>query len=292
MRVVLVYIAVVLIWSTTPLAIKWSNNDVGFMAAVSLRMLLAAILAVLLLALLRRRLFAEPGVWKFYFIASLGLFPAMPMVYWSAQHISSGMLALIFSMTPIFTGLVSIVVLRTNPFTPTKILALLLAIAGLLVIFMHQIQFSVRAGGAIFAALTASAVMGGSSVILKRLDSTVGSLQQTAGALIFALPSLLLSWWLWGDPWPTQVHAKTLYSLMYLVVFGSLLGFTFYYYLLRNISPISLSLVTLMTPVLALYLGHLLAAEPLSLTLLVGAGMIILALALYQGIFSRRRNSD
>ena len=290
-RVVVVYIFVVLLWSTTPLAIKWSNESFSFIAAVSLRMFIACTLGLLVLALLQRPLFSTPGAWKVYAVASLGLFPAMPLVYWAAQYISSGMLALIFSMTPIATGVVSIFILRENPFTVVKLLALLLAIVGLVVIFGDQVVLGNNAGWGVGAALTACTIMGGSSVLLKSLveqSRYISNFQQTTGALLFAVPPLLLTWGLaWyfgGEPWPQQISNKSLFSIAYLTLFGSLLGFTFYYYLLRNISPISLSLVTLMTPVLALYLGHWLDSELISTRLLWGAAMIVVALGIYQGL--------
>tara|TARA_B100000809_G_scaffold253620_1_gene289832 strand:+ start:2043 stop:3005 length:963 start_codon:yes stop_codon:yes gene_type:complete len=290
-KVVAVYISVVLLWSTTPLAIKWSNESFSFIAAVSLRMFMACALALLLLALLQRPLFSVKGAWKVYAVASLGLFPAMPLVYWAAQYISSGMLALIFAMTPIATGVLSIFILRENPFTVVKLLALLLAIAGLVVIFGDQVVLGSNAGLGVLAALGACSIMGGSSVLLKSLaqqSQQIGSLQQTTGALLFAVPALFLTWglaWYFGDdPWLQQVSDKSLWAIAYLTLFGSLLGFTFYYYLLRNISPISLSLVTLITPVLALYLGHWLDSEIISARLLWGAAMIVVALGFYQGV--------
>lgn len=284
MKVALAYITVIIIWSTTPLAIKWSNGDIGSIAAVSIRMALASALVLMVLAVIRHPLELSRNACKVYLAASLGLFPAMPLVYWAAQHISSGMIALIFSMTPIATGLVSILILRQNPFTKIKLLALALAISGLVVVFGDQVKLNDRAGWAIGAALSACTLMGGSSVWLKSLNVSLSSLQQTTGALLFSLPSLLLCWYFWGDPWPAQVAARSIWSIVYLAVFGSLLGFTFYYYLLANMSPTSLSLVTLITPVSALYIGHFVDAEVVSPNTLSGAALIVVALAIYQGL--------
>lgn len=288
MKVVLVYLSVVLLWSTTPLAIKWSGDSFSFIAGVSLRMALAFAIIFVVLAFLRRSIFVKPEAWKVYAVASIGLFPAMPMVYWASQYISSGMIALVFAMTPISTGLASIFILRENPFTPPKLFGLVLAILGLAVVFSDQLSLYEHAGWAIAAALGASSLMGVSSVFLKNLPSEIGSLEKTAGALLFALPGLMLVWFFNAEPWPALVSSKSFWSILYLAIFGSLLGFTFYYYLLRHISPISLSLVTLMTPILALYLGHYLDAEPVSGNTIMGTAMIIFGLALYQGVSIRR----
>lgn len=78
--------------------------------------------------------------------------------------------------------------------------------------------------------------------------------------------------------------AKSLLSIVYLAVFGSLLGFTLYFFLLSEMSPTSLSLVTLITPITALYIGYWVNAEILSSKTIWGAAVIVLALALYQGL--------
>lgn len=87
MPILLAYIGVVLIWSTTPIAIQLSNHSLSFMAACALRMLLALAVALLINAVLRRRLFDRAGVWQVYLAAGIGIFPNMPVVYWSAQWI-------------------------------------------------------------------------------------------------------------------------------------------------------------------------------------------------------------
>lgn len=286
MKVALAYLSVVIIWSTTPLAIKWSNDSFSYIAAVTVRMAIACALILLVLKILRRPLFAQKGVWKVYAVASLGLFPSMPLVYWAAQYISSGMIALIFSMTPIATGIVTIFILRENPFSPLKVLALLMAIAGLVIVFGDQLQLHENSAWAVAAVFCACSLMGGSSVLLKGMDVQVGSMQQTTGALLFSLPALLCVWWLQGGLWPEveMMSAKSLLSIVYLAVFGSLLGFTLYFFLLSKMSPTSLSLVTLITPITALYIGYWVNAEVLSSKTIWGAAVIVLALALYQGL--------
>lgn len=290
MKVALAYLSVVIIWSTTPLAIKWSNDSFSYIAAVTLRMAIACALILLVLKVLRRPLFAHQGVWKTYVVASLGLFPSMPLVYWAAQYISSGMIALIFSMTPIATGIVTIFILRENPFSPLKVLALFMAIAGLVVVFGDQVQLHENTGWAVAAVFCACSLMGGSSVILKGMNVQVSSMQQTTGALLFSLPALLCVWWLQGGLWPdtAMMSSKSLVSIVYLAVFGSLLGFTLYFFLLSKMSPTSLSLVTLITPVSALYIGYWVNSEVLSAKTIWGAGFIVLALALYQGVTPRK----
>lgn len=281
MPVYLAYALVVLIWSTTPLAIQWSNDSVSFVTAVMLRMTLAAALALVAVALFRRRLFAYPDAWKAYLAASFGIFPNMLVVYWSAQFIPSGLIAVIFALSPFVTGGLSWLILKENPFNPRRVLALLVALAGLCVIFWDQIRIDERSAFGIGGILLSCGMFSLSSVSLKKLECGTGPLEQTAGALLFALPGLLLCWWLVEGTLPSTLSPKSLTGLLYLAVLGSLLGFTLFYFVLQRMTPSAVSLITLMTPVLALIIGSLVADERLSLSLLTGAAMVLLALLGY-----------
>ena len=76
---------------------------------------------------------------------------------------------------------------------------------------------------------------------------------------------------------------------MYLGVFGSVFGFVMFYYALSRLQASTMSLLTLITPVLALFLGHFLNAESVEPIALLGSGMILLGLVLYQGGLIRTR---
>ncbi len=281
LQVYCAYALVVLIWSSTPLAIQWSSESVSFMAAVALRMSMALGLALIILALLRRSLFDKPGVWKVYFAASLGIFPNMPLVYWSAQFLPSGLVAVIFALSPFVTGILSLLILRQNPFDRYKLLALCIALAGLVIIFWDQLRVDVRAGYGIGGLLISCLLFGVSSVWLKRLNEGADAFNQTAGALLFSLPGLLLCWWLMDGQLPDLVSDKSLLAIVYLATLGSLLGFTLFYFVLTQLSPSAVSMITLMTPVLALMLGILVAGERLTASLLIGASLVVGALLFY-----------
>lgn len=281
LQVYCAYALVVLIWSTTPLAIQWSSDSISFMAAVALRMSAALGLALIIQALLRRSLFDRPGVWKVYFAASLGIFPNMPLVYWSVQFVPSGLVAVIFALSPFVTGLLSLLILRQNPFDRYKVLALCIALSGLVLIFWDQLRLDVRAAYGIGGLLVSCLLFGASSVWLKRLNEGADAFNQTAGALLFSLPGLLLCWWLMDGQVPVQISGKSLAAIAYLATLGSLLGFTLFYFVLTQLSPSAVSLITLITPVLALMLGAMVAGERLSVSLLVGAALVVGALLFY-----------
>ncbi|WP_111641000.1 DMT family transporter [Marinimicrobium alkaliphilum] len=282
MTIAIGFILVILIWATTPLSIQWSSDSLSFVAAASARMVLALVLALIINALFNRpALFAQPGAWKVYLAAAIGIFPNMPLVYWSAQFIPSGVIAVVFALSPFVTGLMTLLILRQNPFTRRRVLALVVAVAGLAVIFSEQWRIDVQAAIGMLGILGSSVLFSFSSVSLKRLNTTVDPFNQAAGALLFAVPGLLLCWWLLDGAAPEAVSVKSAGAVVYLAVMGSLVGFTLFFYVLKHTSASAVSLTTLITPVLALLLGAWVAGERLTLSVLIGSVLVLVALTVY-----------
>ena len=106
MSVPLAYIGVIVIWSTTPLAIKWSGGDAGFLFGVTARMSIGLLFSSILIMLLSRRgLPWNKAARKVYLVAGIAIYGAMLSVYWGSQYISSGFISpihfLIFALSMI-----------------------------------------------------------------------------------------------------------------------------------------------------------------------------------------------
>ena len=285
MAVLFAYFSVVLIWATTPLAIQWSSDSLSFMLAVVARMAIALAIALLLHGALKKSLATYWQHARIYFAASIGIFPNMPVVYWGAQYIPSGLVAVIFALSPFATGVLTLLLLKQNPFTVKRVLALVLALVGLVIIFYHQLQFDQRAFYGIGAILLSCVLFSLSSVWVKKLTQqqaiSVNAFQQATGALIFSLPCLLLLWWFTDGVIPHQISTKSAGAIIYLAVMGSLVGAALFFYILQRLSASVVSLITLMTPVLAIVLGKCLADEELSSQTLLGVVAVLLALLFY-----------
>jgi drug/metabolite transporter (DMT)-like permease len=283
--VLFAYFSVVLIWATTPLAIQWSSDSLSFIAAAVTRMAIALAIALLVHGLLRKSLSTYWQHARIYFAASIGIFPNMPVVYWGVQFIPSGLVAVIFAMSPFVTGLMTLLLLKQNPFTLRKIVALVLALAGLVIIFYHQLQFNIRSVYGIASILLSCVLFSFSSVWVKKLTQqqtvSLDAFHQASGALLFSLPGLVLSWWLMDGVLPQQISVKSGASIVYLAIMGSLVGAALFFYILQRLSATAVSLITLMTPVLAIIIGKQLADEALSSQTLTGVAIVLFALLLY-----------
>jgi len=285
MKVGMAYLVVVLIWSTTPLGIKWSNSSLSFVTAITSRVFIALIICLVIMAIMRKPLVARKQDWYAYFAGTLGLFPNMLLVYWSAQHIPSGLAAVIFGMDPFSVGLFSWLILKENIFNSRRVIALLVAVAGLGIINVGQ--FTVG-GNALYGVLgmAASTIMFGlSSVWLKRVGGNVDPLRQSTGVLLLSAPLLAITWFMLDGVIPSSIDSRSLLGVAYLATAGSVLGGTTFFYVLKNCSVASVGLITFITPVTALLVGAVVDDESFTLATVSGSALIILSLGIYQNLF-------
>ncbi|NRB37189.1 MAG: EamA family transporter [Pseudomonadales bacterium] len=283
------YLAVIFIWSTTPLAIHFSNQSLSAHAAILLRMLLAFLLAAIFIAVWRNQSTLKRQNWKVYLVAALAIFPNMPLVYMAAKTIPSGLISVLFALTPLTTGLLAAIFLKQRLSSVYQVSAIFIALAGVLVIFQAQISLQSEALPGILMMLLSNLIFSASQVGTKYLQACreekgeppVDVFEQTFGALTFAVPGLFISWCLFDGQFPTQVSTQSLWSIVYLAVIGSLIGFAAYFAVLKNYSVAIVSLIPLITPALALWLGATILSEPVSRSLQLGTALIIAGLFIY-----------
>ena len=289
MPVPLSYITVILIWTTTPLAIKWSSEGTGFVFAVSSRMLLGAVLAMLLALVMRLDIPWHKSAIKTYLFSGFGITVSMMFVYWAAQYIPSGWISLIFGLSPIITGLLMFVVHGENEFTKDKLLGLFLGLAGLTVIFTTGFALSAKALMGLVAVLLSTVIYSLTAIKVKQHSDGIPALTVTAAGLMFAVPVYSMSWYFLDGELPETIASRAGMSILYLAFFGSVIGFALFFYILKHVSASRVSLITLVTPVLALLLGRYLNDEPLTVEIVAGALMILAGLALYEfGVIAMR----
>src|SRR3989344_5214859 len=130
MSVPFAFLAVVLIWSTTPLAIKWSGGGPGYLFGVFSRMALAVVVCLSLLLVLRRKLPWHGDALRAYLSGALGAFGGMLCVYWAAQYLPSGLLAVIFALAPLITAVLARPLLNEGRLTLPQLAGLVLGIGG------------------------------------------------------------------------------------------------------------------------------------------------------------------
>lgn len=282
MRLLAAYIGVVLIWSTTPLAIKWSGEGPGYLFGVTGRMSLGLVCVLLVMAILRQPLPLHRKARLTYWVGALQMYGAMLTVYWSSQFIPSGWMSVVFGLTPLLTALLAAIWLGERSLTPGRLLAYAVGIGGLGTMFGSALELSSGAERGIAGVLLAAFLQALTSVWIKRIDSHVPALALVAGSLIIAVPCYLLTWGLLDGHWPEALPLPSLLSIIYLGTIATTVGFALYFYVLKHLPATRVALITLMTPVMSLWLGYSANGEPIGWRVAAGTALILGALVLHE----------
>lgn len=281
MRLFLAYWSVVLLWATTPLAIKWSAESAGFVFGAAARMSLGLLCLLPFLLFRRGALHWHGRAIQTYIAVALQIYGAMLCVYWGAQFIPSGWVSVIFGLTPLITALLAAAFLKESSLSFGKVLAYASGIGGLTMMFVNAQKLGSDAAWGIAGVLLASFWQALSAVWVKRIDAKLPALTQVGGGLLFAVPVYLVTWYWLDGQWPESFSPAGLYSILYLGMIATTFGFILYYYVLTHLSATKVALITLVSPALALYLGHAVNQEPLNAKVIGGSLLIFLALFLY-----------
>jgi len=207
----------------------------------------------------------------------------MALTYWGARYIHSGLISVLFGLSPLVAGVLAALCLGERSLTPLRVVGMLLGALGLAVIFIHGDSLGgEHALAGLAALLVAVFIYSASLVWLKRIADDSPPLATTVGTLAVSLPLFGLVWLLSDGQLPTVVPPRSGAAIVYLGVFGSVIGFALYYYVIKHLEASKVSLITLVTPVLALLLGSFLNGEVVSLRLWLGTALILFGLTVHQ----------
>jgi len=285
--------AVYVIWGSTYLAIRFAIETIPPFLMAATRYLTAG---TLIYAWSRLRGAPRPTLIQWRSALILGAFLLMVgngAVVWAEQHVDSGLAALLISTEPLW--IVILVWLRTGRRRPDwrVIAGLVLGFLGL-ILLVRPGSGSVNALGAL-ALVMASLSWAWGSIYGQRAPLPSSPLTTTGMEMLSGGFLLLLVSTLTGEQSRfvlAAVSAKSLLALGYLIVFGAIVAFTAYVWLLGVAPPVLVSTYAYVNPVVAVLLGWVFAGEPLSGKTLVAAAVILSGVALISLAQSRRSGSE
>ncbi|MFW2160734.1 DMT family transporter [Acinetobacter beijerinckii] len=274
------YGLLIFIWATTPLAIVWSVSDIYSMWALVLRFFIALPLAIAVLLILKIQFPINKITVLSYIAGSLSLIGSQIFTYAATAYLSSGLIALMFGLAPIMAGLIGRFGFQQK-LAALQWLGMGTSIIGLAMICLSGNQKHVQPMGIIMMLISVFAYSL-SIFLVKKINAFVQPIAQATGSiLVSTLLALMLLPFIWQYA-PTQFPSlKSLLALIYTVVMASLIAMFCYFKLVQNLKATTLSLTTVMTPMLAILIGAYLNHEQLSAQVFVGASIILFGLFLY-----------
>ena len=290
-RILLAYLSVFIIWGSTYLAIRIGVRDIPPALFAGLRFVLAGTAMFLYGKLTGRKLPKKFKDTRTHAIVGIFLLVGgNGLVTWSEQWVPSGLAAVIIATVPLFMSSVDALLPGGHRLSWVGWLGILIGFGGVVVLVSPSLGLAtgeVIDPIGIAGLIAASFFWSVGSVYSKRRAVSGDVFMNTAlqmlagGAVLFlvAVPA--------GDFARVQFTTSGVLSLLYLILFGSIIGFTSYVYLLRNVPPAKASTYAYVNPVVAVILGALLLSEPLELRTIAATGVILAGVAIVQAAKTR-----
>jgi len=283
--IVLAFAAIYLIWGSTYLAIRFAVETLPPFLMLFARFFTAG---VLMYAFLRWRGVPRPGAREWFGAAIVGgllLLGGTGAVGWAEQWIDSGLAALIVAIVPVWMVVLDWIGPERRKPTGAVVAGLVLGLAGVAVLVGpvelsggDRMQF-IGSAVVVFGTLSwATGSVYGTRLPHPRSPWMSAALQMTAGGVLLLLFGTAMGEWSRLDP--AGMSAKSLGALAYLMVFGSLIAFAAYIFLLRHEAPARVGSYAYVNPVVAVFLGWALASEPVTPRTMAAAAIILTGVVL------------
>jgi drug/metabolite transporter (DMT)-like permease len=281
-KTLLAFAIIYFVWGSTFLAIRIGVHEVPPFLFAAMRFLIAGLVLYLWMLAQGER---SPSTrqWMSVFLLALLIFVFdYGLLFWAEQRVPSGIAAVMMATIPVFMALAEIIFLRTQKLTFRLSVALLIGIGGVAVLMSRSLNVGGapidRAGAValIFAAISWSI----SSTLTRKLPLPASKVmssgaQMLAGGILLTVTAATLGEF--RNFHPAVVSRAVWLSLLYLIVAGSILGFTAYVWLIHHQSPTKVGTYAYVNPVVAVLLGYFLGGEALGVRTVLGTLFVLVS---------------
>jgi drug/metabolite transporter (DMT)-like permease len=290
------YLITVLIWGSTWLAIKFQLGVVAPELSIAYRFGLAASILIIFSLVRRLPLRFDIKSHGFFVLQGLLLFSLnYILVYLAEGYLTSGLVAIIFSLIIIFNVIFGAIFLG-NPIRPRVMIGAILGLAGLAFVFWPELSSfslsSLQILGLIMAFIAAISASLGNVVSARNQRHELPVLQTNAYGMLYGALFMLILAFLRGAQLEFDTSPGYIVSLIYLAVFGSVIAFGSYLTLLGRIGLDRAAYVTVLFPVIALLLSTIFEDLQWGVPQLLGVVLILLGNAVVltkKGVISLRK---
>jgi len=281
-KTLLAFAIIYLVWGSTFLAIRVGVREVPPFLLAAMRFLVAGL--VLYGWMIARGERSPSGrQWASASLLAVLIFVVdYGLLFWAEQRVPSGIAAVMMATIPAFMALSEIVILRTQRLTARLALALLIGIGGVAVLMSRSLNLGGAPIDRVGAVALIVASMGWSvaSALTRKLPLPPSKVmssgaQMLAGGVLLTLTAAALGEFRNFHPWAISRGAWL--ALLYLIVAGSIIGFTAYVWLIHHESPTKVGTYAYVNPVVAMLVGYFLGGETVGLRTVLGALLVLIS---------------
>ena len=280
LKIALVYALLCFIWGSTWLAIRIGLESIPPIFSAGLRFTLASIFIFILMQIRGIKLQTDKTSIILYLVMGFFSFVVpFALVYWAEQFVPSGMAAVLFAVYPFFVVIFSYFSISKDSIDIYKISGVVLGFVGIVIIFSDSFGGDITDYLLGMISIVISGIMQAEIVVLiKKYGHHLNSLSMNFIPMLIAGFSMLFIGLVLEDLTNFSLKLNAALSIIYLGFFGSVVTFTSYYWLLKKINIVILSLMAFITPIVALILGFFVYDEQLSTRHFIGSSLVLIGL--------------
>ena len=276
-KIFFVYAMLCFIWGSTWLAIRFGLETLTPIYSAGLRFSLAAFFILILMKIRGVKLQLDKISVRLYLtMGFLSFVIPFGLVYWAEQFVPSGMASVLFAVFPFFVAIFSFIFIERESLDIFKILGIVIGFLGIVIIFSDSFSgdFNYYLIG-MFAIVLSAIMQAGIAITIKKYGYHLNPLSMNFVPMLIAGISMLVIGLAMEDTSTNTFGLNAVLSILYLAFFGSVITFTSYYWLLKKINIVILSLTAFITPITALILGYIIYNEQLSTNDFVGSAFVL-----------------
>lgn len=281
-QILLAFGIIYFVWGSTFLAIRVGVREVPPFLLAAMRFMIAGIILYVWMRA-KGTSSPTPREWASASIVALLIFVCdYGLLFWAEQRVPSGIAAVMMATIPVFMALSEIVFLGTQKFTARLVFALPVGIVGVSVLVSRSLSLNeapVNTAGAI-ALVIASISWALAAVLMRKLPLPGAKPMSSAAQMVTGGALLILASSALGEFRGFHLQAVSLgawMALAYLIVAGSIVGFTAYVWLLHYESPTKVGTYAYVNPVVAVAVGYFLGGEGVGPRTLLGTLLVLVS---------------
>ena len=281
LKVFLGFTIICLLWGSSWAAVKIGLESIPPLLSLGIRFTIAS--AILGLIVILKHL-VIPTEKKFWFLVLTMVLTSFTipfvLIYWGQVRIASGLASVLFATYPLWVALISHFLLPKEQITFVRIIGIVIGFLGVVFIFDNAFfSLSLSMVYGIVLIFVGAIIQAFGLVLLRRLGEHAHPITLNFCSMTLSALPLLAASYIFEDYSTIAFNAAAIESLLYLSLFCTVITFVIYFWLVKHVEAVILSLSAFITPVIAVVIGVIIMGERITHGLYIGSALVLIGVA-------------
>jgi drug/metabolite transporter (DMT)-like permease len=276
------FLVICLLWGSSWAAVKLGLETVPPFLSLGIRFAIASSILGLIIVVRHLKVPSDKNFWKLVFIlCSTSFTIPFILIYWAQIQVNSGLASVLFATFPLWVAILSHFFLPNERITPQRIVGMVIGFLGVVVIFNNG-----------FSEVSNITLLGMCAIIIGAIIQAFGLIalrrfgKDMHPVVLNFWPMLLSTVILFAVSIGTEDYSTVLFdlkaigSLVYLSIFCTVITFVVYFWLVKHMEVVILSLSAFITPVIAVFIAVMMMGEGFASTAYIGSSFVLIGVAI------------